>query len=110
MELRPRCFGTEAVVLEYKMYKIVDNGEWWRLYEYPSYLYTLWTMLDMDCQIEDVIYDFWITCKSKDCSPGMIFQNEVKSVFQITGIINAAIEIFTLTRDEGQSVYDFYFE
>ena len=31
-------------------------------------------------------------------------------MFQITGIINAAVEIFTLTRDKGQSVYDFYFE
>ena len=40
----------------------------------------------------------------------MIFKNEAKSVFQITGIINAAVEIGTLTRDEDQSIYDFYFE
>ena len=50
-------------------------------------------MLDVSCELEDMIYDIMIFCEYQDCSPEKVGQNEEAQIFQITGILNTIAAI-----------------
>lgn len=93
MDLSPQCFGSESIIQEYELVKIYNNQDFNRFYEVPGKLYSLWVMLDQECQSEELIFDFWTTCRSNGCDMRSIYRNDEKNIFRLTGILNSLAEI-----------------
>ena len=76
VDLSPQCFGSESVIQEYELFNIYDKQDYNRFYEIPGKLYSLWVMLDQECQSEEFIYDFWLTCRGGGCEFSTIMKND----------------------------------
>ena len=108
--MSPQCFGSESVIQEYELFNIYDKQDYNRFYEMPGKLYSLWVMLDEECQTEELIYDFWLTCRGNGCDLGIIMKNDEKNIFKLTGILNSVAEIYQTELGPNESRYSFYYE
>ena len=50
-------------------------------------------MLDVSCELEDMVYDIFIFCEYQDCSTDAAEKNADAKVFQIIGIVNTVAAI-----------------
>ena len=62
-EIQPQCFGEEMQIIGFETYSIFEYENWAELYELPGFLYQLWLMLDVSCELEDMLYDIMIFCE-----------------------------------------------
>ena len=67
-EIQPRCFGEEAVIMCYKIYYILFNLKWEKLFLIPEYIWSLFEMIELDCDPEELIYDILSYCDHHKCS------------------------------------------
>ena len=110
VDLSPQCFGSESVIQEYEIANIWNHQDFNRFYEIPGKLYSLWVMLDQECQTEELIYDFWLTCRMNNCDPEKIIKNDADNIFQLTGILNSAAVIYSTEIGPNESPYSYYYE
>lgn len=80
------------------------------MYEIPGKIYSFITMLDQSCGVEELIFDLWKFCYDKDCSVSAILQNQAKSVFIITGIMNSVAAMYFNEKVIDGSSHDAYFD
>jgi len=109
-ELNPMCFGQESMIVGYNLYSIFYDQSWLKLYEIPGMCYTLFTMFDNYCQIEEEFFDLWSFCHYHDCSPQTIFRNEASHIFVITGILNSVVAIYFEDMSHYPNSHDVYFD
>ena len=63
LELKPNCFGTQSVLNEYQIYKIIYKTEYLKFYEIPGKIYALYLAFMNECQIEEFFYDCYVFCE-----------------------------------------------
>ena len=78
----------------YKIWYILWNLEWYRLFLIPEYVLSLVEMIELDCDPEELIYDILSYCDLHKCSIENIIKNDVASIFHVTGFINSFVALF----------------
>ena len=58
--------------------------------------------------MEEVLYDFWVTCRDQDCSPSAIIRNDEKNIFQLTAILTTIAQISTEEVRQDEHAYAYY--
>lgn len=100
------------MILGYNTFSIFDDIEhlWFKLYEIPMKMYAFADMIDTECQSEEFFYDIWYFCAHNDCGLEAIMANDMKHLFQITGMLNSAGAIIYGHHMVEEETHDFYFD
>ena len=72
--------------------------------------YAFYEMIDQQCQSEEFFYDIWYFCSYNDCSIETIIENDMKHLFQITGMVNSVAAIVYGQVIVEKETHDFYFD
>lgn len=72
----------------YHVYKVFFDQEWQNMFIVPGFVYDIYLSAVVDCQVEELIYDLFEFCDKHNCTAMKIIENDIASIFQITGIIN----------------------
>jgi len=107
-EIKPQCFGEEAMDTGFNVYIIIYFFKWARLYEMPGYVYDLFIMFDKECEIEESIYDIIDFCSTYDCTLEKQLENDVAMIFQITGILNSIGAVYYNIDHAGEESSEIY--
>ena len=51
-------------------------------------------MADLNCQLEETIFDLKVFCRDHDCSMEKLLENEMTNIFVLTGVLNAYAAIY----------------
>ena len=91
--MNPQCFGESSQILLFKTYDILMYQKWARLFEVPGHIYNLYLIADLQCRLEENIYDLLVICDTHNCTFERLVENEEQAIFQMTGVVNAFLAI-----------------
>ena len=96
----------------YKIYEIMEYRIMHRIYELPGYFYDLYLIADSECELEENIYDLIVICDTHICTLEKVVENEVASIFQVTGVINSILAVYYMDTSmiPDEYLHDAYFD
>ena len=100
------------MILGYNAFSIFDDIEnlWYKLYEIPMKMYAFVEMIDSECNSEEFFYDIWYFCSYNNCGLEKMLENDVKHLFQITGLLNSMASVVYGHGVVQEETHDFYFD
>ena len=92
--MKKSCIDEDTINNMYEITRFFDNQEWDMIWDGMILTYQIYYNIDYECEIEKNLHDLSCFCFDHDCSGEVLLKNEMASVFQVVGSLNAMAALY----------------